>query len=63
LLGASVGIGAGACVVAEASEYDDVEGVVGGAVTAAIESVTMGAAAARRDGSGSAKVCERSLGT
>ena len=63
MLGAPVSIGAGACVVAQASENDDVEGVVGGAVTAAVESVTVGSAAAGRDRSGPAEVRKRGFGT
>ena len=60
MLGAPVGAGSG--VVAQAAEHDDVEGVVGSAVTAAVEAVTVGPTAADRERSGPAKVRERSLG-
>lgn len=56
LLGPPVSIGASACVVAQAAENEDVEGVVDGAVNAAIESVSVRSATTGRDRSGSAKV-------
>lgn len=59
--GASGGIGSGALVVAQSTEYDDVEGVVGSAVTSAVELVSSGSAAAGRDGCAAAQVRERSL--
>ena len=48
-LGAAFGVGAASWVVAEAVEHDDVEGVVGVAVAASVESVSVDAAAAGRD--------------
>jgi hypothetical protein len=44
--GASLDVGAGGCVVAHADDGDDVEGAVGGAVTAAAETVPAGGPAA-----------------
>ena len=48
-VGAALGVGAAAGVVAGLVEHDDVEGVVGVAVAASVESVWVGAAAAGRD--------------
>jgi hypothetical protein len=61
-LGAALGVGAASWVVAEPVEHDDVEGVVGVAVTASVESVPVDAAAAGRDGRGAAQVGECGFG-
>ena len=61
-LGAALGVGAASGVVAEAVEHDDVEGVVGVAVAASVESVSVGAAAAGRDRRDAAQVGERGFG-
>jgi len=60
--GATGGVGAGAWVVAQASEDDHVEGVVGGAIAAAVEAVAVGPSAASGDGGHAAQVRERCLG-
>jgi len=60
--GAPGGVGAGAWVVAQASEDDHVEGVVGGAIAAAVEAVAVGPSAASGDGGHAAQVRERCLG-
>jgi hypothetical protein len=57
-LGAALGVGAAAGVVAEPVEHDDVEGVVGLAVAASVESVAVGTAAAGRDRRSTAQVGE-----
>ena len=61
-MGAALDVGAGARVVAEPVEHDDVEGVVGVAVAASVESVSVGAAAAGRDRRDAAQVGERGFG-
>ena len=61
-LGAALGVGAASWVVAEPVEHDDVEGVVGVAVAASVESVSVGAAAAGRDRRDAAQVGERGFG-
>ena len=61
-LGAAFGVGAAAGVVAEPVEHHDVEGVVGVAVAAAVEAVSVGAAAAGRDRGDAAQVGERGFG-
>ena len=61
-MGAALGVGAGAWVVAEAAKNDDVERVVGATVTAAIEPVSMGASAAGGYRRGAAEVREGGFG-
>jgi len=61
--GAPIGVSACAEVVAQPAEYDDVQGVVGGAVTSAVEPVTVGSAAAGWDRGHAAQVRERGFGT
>jgi hypothetical protein len=61
-LGPPFHIGAGAGVVAEPAENDHVEGPVGVAVAAAVESVSVGAAAAGGDRCGTTQVGEGGLG-
>ena len=61
-MGAALGVGAASWVVAEPVEHDDVEGVVGVAVTASVESMSVDAAAAGRDRRGAAQVGERGFG-
>jgi hypothetical protein len=59
---AALGVGAGAWVVAEAAKNDNVERIVGGTVTAAIEPVSVGASAAGGDRRGAAEVREGGFG-
>src|SRR5690242_1888530 len=61
LLGASLDVGAGAGVIAHATQHDGVQGVVGCAVAAAVEPVSVGAAGAGRDRCHSAQVGEGGL--
>ena len=61
-VGSALGVGAGAWVVAEAAKNDNVERIVGAAVTAAIEPVWVGASAAGGDRRGAAEVREGGFG-
>ena len=61
-VGAALGVGAGAWVVAEAAKNDNVERVVGATVAAAIEPVAVGASAAGGDRCGAAEVREGGFG-
>src|SRR5829696_6255199 len=61
-VGAALGVGAGAWVVAEAAKNDNVERVVGATVAAAIEPVAVGASAAGGDRRGAAEVREGGFG-
>jgi hypothetical protein len=61
-LGSALRVGAASWVVAEPVEHDDVEGVVGVAVAASVEPVTVNAAAAGRDRRDAAQLGERGLG-
>src|SRR5829696_7296069 len=61
-VGAALGVGAGAGVVAEAAKNDNVERVVGATVAAAIEPVAVGASAAGGDRCGAAEVREGGFG-
>ena len=61
-MGAALGVGAGAWVVAEAAKDDNVECIVGATVTAAIEPVSVGASAAGGDRCGAAEVREGGFG-
>src|ERR1700733_5655737 len=58
LVGAALPVVAGGLVVAESDQGDGVQGVVGGAVAAAVEAVAVGAAAAGGYGCGAAEVGE-----
>jgi hypothetical protein len=59
---AALGVGAAAWVVSEAAKNDNVEGIVGATVTAAIEPVSVGASAAGGDRCGAAEVREGGFG-
>jgi len=61
-LGSALRVGAASWVVAEPVEHDDVEGVVGVAIAASVESVSVDAAAAGRGRRGTAQMGERGLG-
>jgi len=61
-LSAAFGVGAASGVVAESVDHDDVEGLVGVAVAASVEPMSMNAAAAGRDRGDTAQVGERSFG-
>jgi hypothetical protein len=61
-LGSALGVDAASWVVAEAVEHDDVEGVVGVAVAASVESVSVDTAAAGRDRRDTAQMAELGLG-
>src|SRR5215204_7576630 len=61
-VGAALGVGAGAGVVAEAAKNDNVERVVGATVAAAVGPVAVGASAAGGDRCGAAEVREGGFG-
>jgi len=58
VLGALDDVGVGAWVITESTQGNGVQGVVGGPVAAAVEPVTVGSAAAGRDGGDPAQVRE-----
>ena len=55
-MGAAFGVGAAGWVVAEPVQDDDEQGVVGAAVSATVELVSVHASAAGRDGGGTAQL-------